>query len=368
MSGRGTCARVAVGDASARRAFSLIEILVSILILSLGLLGLGALFPVVIREQRLGTDAINGLIVANSAKAMLTGVDWTKQATTPPPNGAPSTVWGLLRQDTTRGALGSSGSPDYHEAGGWWVPEIDTTSVSATSLQGRITTPAYTFRLKVPLEYRLYPAPGSGQPPQYVWDFALRRDVSSSNERLLMAVFVRRIDPGIRLPPRSDKDYDRLTELSKSLLNVKALKGTGPEARLPVGEDQNGRQTGDGTDGAGGTQYYSNLRRARVSFKSAGIEPLRDRLYYEGVLGVGDIEQEWEHLGQSNQRIIDNLGNVYSVIGTDTDARGRYLKLEPNIPPSVTTTRPTGALVDPLFSVMYTPQVPVSVQVFEVKP
>ncbi len=61
-----------------RRAFSLIEILIAVIILGLGLLGLAALFPVVIREQRIGTDNVLGVTVANSARAIVDGPDWSR--------------------------------------------------------------------------------------------------------------------------------------------------------------------------------------------------------------------------------------------------------------------------------------------------
>ena len=57
-------------------SFTLVEILISILILALGVLGLGALFPVIIREQRLGADATSGVFASNSSRAMLTGSEW----------------------------------------------------------------------------------------------------------------------------------------------------------------------------------------------------------------------------------------------------------------------------------------------------
>jgi hypothetical protein len=57
-------------------AFTLVEILISIMILALGVLGLGVLFPVVIREQRMGVDASTGIVVANTAKDYLTTPLW----------------------------------------------------------------------------------------------------------------------------------------------------------------------------------------------------------------------------------------------------------------------------------------------------
>jgi Tfp pilus assembly protein PilV len=52
-------------------AFSLIEVLISVLVLALGLLGLGAMFPVIIRQQRQATDATLGTMAANAARLEL---------------------------------------------------------------------------------------------------------------------------------------------------------------------------------------------------------------------------------------------------------------------------------------------------------
>ena len=74
--------RVALG-------FTILEIMISVLILGLGLLGLGALFPVVIRSQRLGADASYGAIAADAARAQLQNMDYESalpsQPLVPPP-------------------------------------------------------------------------------------------------------------------------------------------------------------------------------------------------------------------------------------------------------------------------------------------
>ena len=53
------------------RAFTLIEVLIAILVLAIGLLGLGAVFPAVIAEQRNAFAVIEGENTASSAEAML---------------------------------------------------------------------------------------------------------------------------------------------------------------------------------------------------------------------------------------------------------------------------------------------------------
>ena len=53
------------------RAFTLIEVLIAILILALGLLGLGAVFPVVITQQRNANAVVEGESVASMAESIV---------------------------------------------------------------------------------------------------------------------------------------------------------------------------------------------------------------------------------------------------------------------------------------------------------
>lgn len=62
-------------DCHRTRGFSLIEILIAIIILALGLLGIGAVFPVVIREQKQSQDRIFASLAEANVRAALRGFD-----------------------------------------------------------------------------------------------------------------------------------------------------------------------------------------------------------------------------------------------------------------------------------------------------
>lgn len=318
------------------RAFSLVEILVAVIVLGLGLLGLAALFPVVIREQRIGTDNVTGVLVGNAARATLKTMNWDQAAT-----GSGANVWAALRDSADDDALGGNGGDrgagELNDLGRWVVPEVRTSVTSfyhpGSTMIGDPGTP--TGRAGIQLGSRLYPSQGE---PQFVWDIAVQRvsdfnlSTPSQFDTVRCAVFVRRIDQRIRLAEGET--------LRSSLLSP----ATAANRRLPIAENANGLPTGDGI-GGGTVLRYGMLRTANVY----GGQVIRDILRTTGSMNVGTggrgagtalivdtSRTDGAMLAQAGQKIVDNLGNVYTVARVRTEEGGgpnrARLDLSPQIP------------------------------------
>lgn len=243
-----------------KRAFTLLEILISVVVLAIGLVGVVAIFPAVIDLQRRAQDTVIGQNAASSAEAQLVGTfvknpslnwldwsDWSDVFNESDLSLIPRfPVFDTLKRDVTISVRDSRipvGASDYvynflWEANwDWERPEnenafdvlTDTGDLVIGGGRGRvpmqdgsiavITLPTLTLALGD----RLMPDAASGTDPRYVYDLVVRRvdagigyvPRGDSGRRtyekrvpaarldelpLQIAVFIRRIDRNIRVP------------------------------------------------------------------------------------------------------------------------------------------------------------------------
>lgn len=291
------------------RGFTLIEVLISVLVLAIGLLGIGAVFPVVVRQQRQAQDTIQGTTARQSAEAyLLARIDGTANN----------------RRFVTDIAGFVDGKSKPEE---WQVPTVNPTN-GVLTVNGK----------NVPLADRLSPPPfSSAGEPQFVWDMAARR---AGPNQLELAVFVRRVDTGIIVSSPSSKKYT----LSH------ALCGYGVAARdrrVPVGMDTTGRPTQNGGPS------YSTLQVLDVDPTDQGTKLLFNKNTPAGLLAA---------LRQPGQKLIDNTGFVHTVAKAD-EANRSSVVLEQAIPPDVLREIENGNLQ---LSVLVSAQVPAAATVLKV--
>lgn len=325
-------------------AFSLMEVLIAVVILALGLLGLGAVLPVVVREQRLATEATLGVAAENSARVVL---ERHRLLSGPIAPGGP-TGW----RDWRDAVIG--------EANGWFVPQTDP-------LTGAVHFRAAAPEIRLTVADRLFPAPFASEgstasapsEPRLIWDIAARRVApdddgdgvleTSDADPVEVVLFVRAIDPGIAV--RRERGE------SLSALLVQWPGAAADQWVLPLALDvPTGRPATPTRRHDISRQVYPPpavirevrvLRRDRLEFDQATVEPPEvDPLLAQ----------------QPGQRLVDTRGRIYTVLGRGEAGADRedFVRIEPPIPAEV----PAGTRLEFVF----TPQVPVAVATFRVYP
>ncbi len=358
---------------SASRAFSLVEILIAILILGLGLLGLGAVFPAVIAQQRGAVEKTQGAAVAASAAATLRG-------------GGELANWSVLSGDKffsqDQNMIGGVSGGSYRPTSFWeaeW-PVTDTTQTGPNPSLANLTFYRDTGTIQfgssvfndasfptqnIPELARLSPPAFSGQTPKYVWDFVARR--SPATKQIEVALFIRNIDSRIR----TSGD----TSLSEMIAR--------PDV-FAVAVDQT---TGLSAAGDHPNAEYAVPLSLAMEIPLDGNEPILNRIRFldrfplSGLnafdAATPDEDTRIELASQIGQKLVDNFGVVRRVV--------RVVENEVDtveVEPPFTRQQAFGGFsdgngaggvsantIDPVLAqqVVFTPQIPVSVEVFRVE-
>ena len=313
--------------------FSLIEVLIAVLVLAIGMLGLGAVFPAIIAEQRASFEVVEGENAAAAAEAMISNPEFVD--------------FSFISSDFNRPNTTGSSDPTLRFAYEWVVPQDGSSYYGWTSpmpgfnfftglwsynlndsrINSDITVVSDNVYLgQIPVSARLYPQAYSGKEPRFVWDLALRRE--PGGDRLQAAIFVRRIDARIRVP----QDHS----LSDVLTGSNGVPGG---QRLPVAIDPNtGRPAVD--DGNG--KYFANIQMLQVEV----WEERPDWLVItdDQPLGQAFTNTSVDLATKIGQKLVDNTGVVRTVVGLPSlgddplgeqlTNRGRVVIVDPPFAPS----------------------------------
>ena len=384
--------RRTAGVGSRGRGFSLVEVLLAVLVLGLGLLGLAAVFPVVISQQRESFDTVSAGPVRVAAESYVTA-------------GQIVPAWNALLSDPGFDRMSSGSFPENpdtntpEDTAAAWVEEANLDWVPDWTWDGMSVDPGEELRergdlyvnvgtiiafsgsawgivppnppgfpsnppgslndpqvVSIPVEARLFPAPFSGAAPQFVWDAVPRRTVTNG---LQLAIFIRRVDTGIRAP-----EGFTLSDV----LTGAASDYNGP-VLLPVGEfTRDGRPTGQGAAEGGGATEYSLPVRMDATLPSPITPPDEE---FEWVrlrddLGVheGRTERYLRRAGRVGQFLVDNLGVVREVVEVDPfESGGGFVDVR--VDPPFVESQQTGSQPNTpagrsstVRSVVFTPQQP----------
>ncbi len=364
-------------------AFTLIEVLMSIFVLALGLLGLGALIPGIIREQRVASDRTLGIVVANDARAYLNARPDLLRLGLKPRVGT-----GLSTGTGREFGFGSLLLDDqWSEAYEWDLAGLD---VSLYEDEGNVVIGdrvGGVDPVRIPLIDRLYPTPASNlDEPQFVWDFVARRlppiedegfslladseytpaspsrELSQWRAGLEIAVFVRRVDTGIRVPA-GETGYTVMLGLASTTV-------------LPVGLTEMGALTAAGGNTGQGEIYAPPMTLgAEYDGNRSNVLRLESDPTASGLVPAGSVslDNKLRLASQVGQQLVDNLGNVYTVEETlDFGSNFAEVRIRPGIDGWVPRTSASTPNWDDeeawteIRQVVFVPQPPATVIVYRV--
>lgn len=350
------------------RAFTLIEVLIGIIVLGLGLLGLAAVFPAVVVQQRQANDAIEGQTLVESAKAyMRSSMALTARSVEVAQYSGTRRPPGLIR--AIRDVPIDTRVPTFSDNGDWEIPLpegnwLGLNSRIAFEDNGSLTIAGYyndgnatenaTYR--IPLTDRLIPSverggnPDERRPdPRYVWDFMLRRNISqnadaTSGDTLSAAVFVRRLDSTIR------RDQGRtLAQMFEDRNRVV----------LPVSANRD-----NGDPASAGTKIYSPILVSDISIPAIPERAADSDIPVEFVNEAFEVARR-RMIAQVGQKLVSRTGVVHTVT--------RVFENPNSTPPNALTItvdppfgRNSAEAVGGSYRIWFTPQIPVAVEVFDV--
>lgn len=394
-----------------RKAFTLLEILISVVVLAIGLVGAVAIFPAVIDLQRRAQDSVIGTAAASSAEAQINAAlvenesvvwldrdDWTSLYGSAdfdyldqfPPIDVLTRDRGISVRDTRT----PSGGPPQVILDFLWEADWEWENVNALDElqetgdlvlgggdsfrpinQDNNETVLPTYRLD--LASRLLPDSSTTSDPRYVYDIVVRRadsgvgspprgDRRRYEKRLPLSrldevpvqitIFTRRVDRGIRVPAG--------VSLRDSLTGARGVASR--DQRYPLAVSVNDRAlavpNGKGNDPE---VVYSHPLEVMLRTESFGQSDPNTNVYdlfnpEEIRIRQRPIDDETvtEVLSKVGQMFVDNQGVVRTVTGITTK--------------SVDGDDTDLLIIDPPFStnntevfrqIIFTPQVPVGVRV-----
>lgn len=316
-------------------AFSLIEVLIAVLVLAVGLLGLGAVFPAVIAQQRAATDTTESARAVLYAKVQLfeSGlVDFDDII-------SDDSILQTYTGNNDDMYAWDAGNTNSQSATRW----DEDTGLLTLPTAGAITNDERTRR-EIPVRARMFPEVFSGSPPRYVWDAVTHR--SRATDTIEVALFVRRVDAGIRVP----KGW----QLS-NLLTGRSPSGLVSEPVMPIALDENNPDRlvrPDGDD-----EIYAAPQVVRISVVNPANSrvPESDRFSVGSGSGPNAQDLADRYLVVKGQKLVDDFGVIRTV--TEYDKRADEIVVSPPF---------RGAELD-AESVVFTPDIPVRVRVFAVE-